>query len=385
MRHQGCAAAFAAARNAQIAGHGLKKHGDRRSVVAQVALGDAVHLLQVDGLHGRVVAGEFADGLGGDAGDGLGPLGAVLHAVHFADDVLAPFLEAVGLDPLRHVVMVVEVLGVEDVGDRQAERRVGAGPDGNPLGAEALGADVVHGVDQDELAAALLGELHVVGHMAEPGHHRIEAPQHHQLGVQQIGRLEARKRVARALDEDVRQTNAQVEVFCRRAAGRGVVAPAGDGARHVGCEREVGAFERHVVAVIQPGMVGVLLRHLLHLFGDGVECFVPGNPLEMAFACSLFADALHGVEQAILGIQLLAPGVSHGTGAGLDHAGLHRFLVVVFARDAGIHGIVRLDGNDLPILHAALDEAGGIPTAIVMASGVKVLHPLMALTQLLHN
>ena len=106
----------------------------------------------------------------------------MLHAVHFADDVLAPFLEAVGLDPLRHVVMVVEVFGVEDVGDRQAERRVGAGPDGDPLGAEAFGAHVVHGVDQDELAAAFLGELHVVGHMAEPGHHGVEAPQPPQLG-----------------------------------------------------------------------------------------------------------------------------------------------------------------------------------------------------------
>ena len=132
-------------------------------------------------------------------------------------------------------------------------------------------------------------------------------------------------------------------------------------------------------------MVGILLRHLLHLFGDGVERLFPGDALEVALAGPFFADALHGIEQAVLGVQLLAPGMPHGTGAGLDHAGLHRFLVVVFARDARVHGIVRLDGNDLPILHAALDEAGGIPAAIVMACGVKVLHPLVALAQLLHN
>ena len=89
----------------------------------------------MDGLHFRVVARELADGLGGDAGDGLCPLGIVYDAVDLACDVFVPLLEAVRLDPLGDVVVVVEVLGVEDMGHGQAERGVGAGADGNPLGA----------------------------------------------------------------------------------------------------------------------------------------------------------------------------------------------------------------------------------------------------------
>ena len=89
----------------------------------------------MDGLHLRVVARELADSLGGDAGDGLGPLGIVHDAVDVANDVLAPLLETLRLDPLGDVVMVVEVFGVENVCHGQAERGVGARADGNPLGA----------------------------------------------------------------------------------------------------------------------------------------------------------------------------------------------------------------------------------------------------------
>ena len=129
------AAALAAAGDGQVAGHRLEQHRDCCRVIAQVALGNAVHLVEMDGLHLRVVAREFADGLGGDAGDGLCPLGIVHDAVDLAYDVLAPLLEAVRLDPLGDVVVVVEVLGVEDMGHGQAKRGVGAGADGDPLGA----------------------------------------------------------------------------------------------------------------------------------------------------------------------------------------------------------------------------------------------------------
>ena len=176
-----------------------------------------------------------------------------------------------------------------------------------------------------------------------------------------------------------------MEILRCSAAGGGVIAPSGDGAGHVGREREVGAFECHVVAVVQPRVVGILICHLLHLARDGVECFFPGDALEVAFARPLLADPLHGVQQAIFGVQLLAPCVSHGARASLKHARLHGFLVVVFARNARVHGIVGLDGDDLPILHAAFDEAGGVPAAVVVARGVKMLHPLMALTQLLYD
>ena len=130
---QARAAALAAAGDGQVARHRLEQHRHRGGVIAQVALGDAVHLLQVHGLHGSVVSRELADGLGGDAGDGLGPLGVVHDAVDLACDVLAPLLEAVRLDPFLDVGMVVEVLGVEDMGHGQAERGVGARANGDPL------------------------------------------------------------------------------------------------------------------------------------------------------------------------------------------------------------------------------------------------------------
>ena len=162
----------------------------------------------MDGFHGRVVACEFANRLGRDTAYGFCPLGRVLDTVDLADDVAAPLLEAVGLDPLLHVVVVVEVLGVEDMGHRQPKRRVGARAYGDPLRAQDLCRDVVDGVDEDELAPALLSKLHVVGDVPKPRDHRVEAPQDHELGIEQVRRLKARKRIGSALDQAVRQAHA---------------------------------------------------------------------------------------------------------------------------------------------------------------------------------
>ena len=174
-----------------------------------------------------------------------------------------------------------------------------------------------------------------------------------------------------------------MEVFCGGAAGSGVVAPAGDGARHVRCEREIRTFERNVVTVVQPGMVGVLLRHDTHLLGDGVERLVPGNALEVAAPAALLAHTLHGVEQAVLGVELLAPRMAHRARAGLQHAGLDGVLVVVFARDARVHGIIGLDRDDFAVFDAALDQTCGIPAAVVVARGVEVIDTVVTLVVLL--
>ena len=174
-----------------------------------------------------------------------------------------------------------------------------------------------------------------------------------------------------------------MEVFCGGAAGSGVVAPAGNGARHVRREREIGAFERNVVAVVQPGMVGVLLRHDPHLLGDGVERLVPGNALEVTASAALLAHTLHGVEQAVLGVELLAPRMAHRACTGLQHTGLDGVLVVVFARDARVDGIIGLDRDDFAVFDAALDQAGGIPAAIVVARGVEVIDTVVTLVVLL--
>ena len=71
--------------------------------------------------------------------------------------------------------------------------------------------------------------------------------------------------------------------------------------------------------------------------------------------------------------------MAHGAGAGLEHAGLDGILVVILACDTRIDRVVGLDGDDLPILHAALDQAGGVPTAVVMAGGVEEVDPLVTL------
>ena len=174
-----------------------------------------------------------------------------------------------------------------------------------------------------------------------------------------------------------------MEVFCSGTTGGGVVAPAGDGARHIRREREVGALERDVVAVVQPGMIGVLLRHDAHLLGDGVERLVPGNALEVAAPAALLPHALHRVEQAVLGVELLAPRMAHRARAGLQHAGLDGVLVVVFARDARVHGIIGLDRDNFAVFDAALDQARGIPAAVVVARGVEVIDTLVTLVVLL--
>ncbi len=384
-RDQARTAALAATGDAHVAGHGLQEHRDRRSVIAEVALGHAVHLVQVNRFHRRVVARELADSLGGDARDGLCPFRRVRDPVDFADDVFAPFLEALRLYPLGNVVMIVEVFGVEHVCDGEPEGRVGARSDGNPLRAQNLGTYVVDRVDQDELAPALVRELHVVRDMAEPCDHRVEAPQHHELRVEQIGCLEARIRVRRALDEAIRQTYTQVEVLRRGTARGGVVAPARDRTWHIGCKREIRALECDVIAVVEPRNPIALLRHRLHLVGDGIERFFPGNPLEMPLAGAFLADALHGIQQTVFRVQLLAPCMPHRARTGLQHARLHGVLVIVLARNSRVDRIVRFDGDDLAVLDAALDQTGGIPAPVVMTRGVEILDPFVTFAQLLDN
>ena len=75
--------------------------------------------------------------------------------------------------------------------------------------------------------------------------------------------------------------------------------------------------------------------------------------------------------------------MAHRAGARLQHAGLNGLLVIVLASDARIDRVIRFNGDDLAILHAALDETCSIPTAVVVAGGVEMLDPLMALAQFL--
>ena len=175
-----------------------------------------------------------------------------------------------------------------------------------------------------------------------------------------------------------------MEVLGCCPAGSRMVTPTGDSARHVGRERKVGAFKCDVVAVVQPRMIGIFLGHRAHLVGNGVESLIPGYAFKMPPAAPLFSHALHGIEQAFVRIELLAPRMPHGAGAGLQHAGLHGVFIIVFARDSAIDGIIRLDGDDFAVLDAALDQACGVPATVVVACRVEIFDILVTLAELVN-
>ena len=218
-------ARLAAARARDVAGHGLQQHGGRRAVVAHVALGAGVEVLQMDRLGGAVQPRELADGVGRHRADGSRPLGGLLDAVlAFAHAVGAPFLEAFRIHPCVHELVVDQVLFVEHLRHGQHHGQVGAGTDGYPLVGQDLGRLGVARVDDDGLAAVLVRELHVVRRGPEPGHHRVHAPHDEELGVEDVGRLEAGRGRALAA-RHLGQVDAEVQHLASRMPRRGVLAP----------------------------------------------------------------------------------------------------------------------------------------------------------------
>ena len=168
---------LAAAVAGDVAGHGLQDHRGGRAVVAHVALGAAVEVLQVHRLRCAVEACELADGLGGNRADGGGPLGGLLDAVFaFAHDVGAPLVEALFVNPLLDELVIEHVLLEEHLRDGEHHGQVGAGADGNPLVGDELGRLGVARVDDDGLDTVFVRELHVVGRLSVPRHDRIHAP-----------------------------------------------------------------------------------------------------------------------------------------------------------------------------------------------------------------
>ena len=101
---------------------------------------------------GRHPAGEVADGLGGDLGDGGGPLGGFGDAVGVAEEVGLEGVVAGGV--AGEEGGVVEAFGDEGVGEGEHDRDVGAGAERVPAGVEVVGEVVADGGEEFDGGAA---------------------------------------------------------------------------------------------------------------------------------------------------------------------------------------------------------------------------------------
>ena len=119
----------------------------------------------------------------------------------------------------------------------------------------------------------------------------------------------------------------------------------------------------------------VLLLDLDHLLRNGVERFFPADGHEVAFARTLLAHALHGVQKPRLGVELLLPRMAHGAGAHL-HVALPDVLpAAVLAAVVLVDGVVRLDRDDLAVLDVALQDTCRVPAAVRRARRVEDAFP----------
>lgn len=231
-----------------------------------MALGAGVEVLQVHRLLGAVQAREFADGVSGHGGDGSGPLGSLLQAVFaFAHDVGAPLLEALLVDPLVDKLVVDHILLEEHLGHGEHHGQVSAGADRNPLVGENLGRLGVARVDDDGLQTVLVGQLHVVGRRAEPGDHRVHAPHDEELGVEQVGSLEARQGVLQAAG-DLGEINSEVQHLAGGVSRGGMLAPGAEARLPPGSQREAVLLEAGILGM-EDAVGTVLPLDFLHLLG----------------------------------------------------------------------------------------------------------------------
>ena len=335
-----------------------------------MALRAAVEILQVHRLGGAVQACELADGIGGNRANGGCPFRRLLDAVFaFAHHIGTPLLKARGLDPLLDELVVDEVLFVEHLRNRQHHGKVGAGADGNPLVGENLGALRVARIDDDGLATVLVGELHVVRRRAEPRDDRVHAPHDEQLRIEDVGRLEARQRVGSTL-RAARQIDAEVQHLAGGVTRRGVLSPRAEACFPPRSQREAVLFEAGILGM-EDAVRAVLALDLLHLLGDGVKRLFPADLNEVTVAGALFANALHRMQKARFGVELLFPGMTHGTRTHLDVALPDVLPAAILAAVILVHGVIGLDREDLPFFDMAFEDACRIPAAVCRTGRVE--------------
>ena len=182
------AAAESAAGEADLAQHrGEGHHHPRRLLAMLDALERPVRVDQ--GPLRRHPPGEAADRSGRDAGEPLGPLGCLRHAVLAAAEIGLEAVEARAVAAEER--SVAEPLVDQGVGEAEHDGDVRARHDRQPLGADELGHVVADRAHQHELRAARLRRPEVVPQgmpaRAAGAHHRVlqrdAAEADEQLGV----------------------------------------------------------------------------------------------------------------------------------------------------------------------------------------------------------
>ena len=206
------------------------------------------------------------------------------------------------------------VVGKDVVRHRSHHRGVGVGLDGDPPCVVGGGGIGVLRVDADELAAALLGEPHVIERVAAVERvGRVPAPHDHQLGVGE--------RVVLVAVLDGAEGHARGE--CRALIGRhrprtGAAAEHAEEASEKALDliRLVqDAVRRAGIRLVEERRGAVLALQVDHALGDVRQGFVPADALELALAT--LADALHRIKKTLRRIQTRAIGASTQTGADL--------------------------------------------------------------------
>ncbi len=221
-------------------------------------------------------------------------------AVSLPEDVLLPFIEPVGA--VLDEEVVVRVLGEPHIGDGLRQRRVGAGPRGDPLVAHAARRAVAVGVDDHELDAqllhpdtpdkVLLPAVHVGGAIG------VDRPEDDLLGMlegilEKLGLLA----VAKTPPVSPRVRRAPVPPFpaigvVEALAVAEDVEEAPQGPQLIVKETPVVMGRGHG----GDGRRTVLLSYPGHLSGDDIERFVPGDSLIIVFSAQLRMPFPVGVE-----------------------------------------------------------------------------------------
>ena len=361
---------------ADVAAHGRHADGRLRELIGVIGTGTGP-----GGEHCDIVVlaedpRDFAQGVGGYAGDLLGPFGRLGHAVIFAAEIVKIVL--IGFHIRGHVVLILAeaaaiqevpvyertilVLFQQHIGHSHHRGHIGARPDGDPLRIQNGRAVGVDRVEDNELDTGLLPLNGVVGGVAQGSPGRVVAEGHHIVTVQEIQTVIV----------------AVIVVAAVAPAKRTGCIPGTPGAGRPGVQVvDIQLVEEAVRLAAQGenGVVAVGAVDALHLVMDVGGCLIPGDALPLIDASQLRMRiagspvlALHGVLQAVQASRLILLGVASEAGPLLT---VHLII--------GVEVVSALTDDDT-VLHIGTDQT--LAAAVVPA---RSRDPLAALRRVGHR
>ena len=288
--------------NVDVAGDGLQREDAVTGLNAVGLLVDSEAPCDLGRLGGRVNASCLDDFLGGDAADLSSLLGG--HGLH----ALSELVEAIA--PLLDEVVIVEILGDDDVEHSHTESSVGAGTQtqvpvgtgGNPVDAR---------VDAHELGAAA---HHVDGSVAEQtvavGGQGLLAPEHDQLRQGEHRIVVTTGQTACIVHLGI----GGAENVGGASTARDVAGVAGLGVAVVrGTEARMGVCRKHRTTLAagaahdEDGLSAVVLLVVGDLLGDGIVSLVPSDALPLV-QTAVLAGTLHRIQNTIRVIDIVTNG-----------------------------------------------------------------------------